>query len=324
MISSFFYDGKELKKDLPTSKYKHHLSRKGGILWVDLYNPTPEELSILEKIFKFHPLAVEDCSKLVELPKVDEFDDYIFIVFHRIFFDFKKEELDMKELDVFLGDNFLVTVHNDPSASVDSMRQRVKIKPQLMQLGPDILMHGILDYAIDKYIPLLEKWDDIIEDLEDRIVAGQTKDIMEEIVHLKRNLLEFKKSIGPQRDILNKLSRRDYPFISDKASIYLKDVYDHIQGSYSELETYRELLSNAFEAYLSVLSNRMNVVIHRLTIIATIFMPLTFITGIYGMNFINMPEVSWQYGYIFALGLMVFVALLMVVFLKKKEWMSLQ
>ncbi|MFH1424317.1 MAG: magnesium/cobalt transporter CorA [archaeon] len=321
MISSFFYDGKTMHKDIPSSKFKNYLRRKKGVLWVDLEMPTPQELKILSDTFNFHPLSIEDCSKFTEMPKVDEYDDYILLVFHRVTFDFKKEELQTKEMDIFLGDNFLVTVHNEESQSIENMKSRVTTKPQTLLQGPDIIMHGIIDYSIDRYIPVLDKWDEVIEDLEEKILRGETEGIMEEIMHLRRHLVEFKKSIGPQKEVINKLARRDYPYISERGSMYMKDVYDHIQSSYTELESYREMLANAFEAYLSVLSNRMNTVIHRLTLIATIFMPLTFITGLYGMNFVNMPELSWQYGYFFSLAIMTTVGVVMVLYLKKKEWM---
>ncbi len=323
-------NGKKLIKDMPAGRFKAFLRDRKNILWLDMKNPGKEEFDLLANVFNFHPLSIEDARKPQELPKIDEFSKYILVVFHRIAHNRRTGRIEPKEIDIFLGRNFIVSVHSNSSHGIEEVMDSMEKKPHIMSLGPDIVLHRIMDYFTDKYFPLIHYFDEKIDELEENILkgkVGKTQAILKKMMRLKRDILELKQSIGPQRVVINRLSRRETPFISARGSVYFRDVYDHILRFYTELETYRDIISSTFEAYLSVVSNemtqasnRMNEVMKTLTIIATIFLPLTFVTGLYGMNFRIMPELLWDYGYYFALLGMLVIAIGMLIFFRKRGW----
>ncbi len=316
MIRSFVCKDHRILRDVPLKQIKKHLKNKKTTVWIDLEKPTDSEYKFLEQIFDFHALSIEDCKKSLELPKVDIFEDYIFVVLHSVSPKLEKGHPKRGEVDFFLGKNYLISVHTFKSPSVEHLVEKLENNKKGTTKTADFFMYEIIDYAIDLYFPLLDNWEDYIEDLESSIISHKpSKNSLKKIMRIKGEVLHLRKSIAPQRDVINKLTRRDFPFIHPLTSIYFRDVYDHIMRVYTELETQRDLINNAFEAYMSVLSNQMNVisnkmnqVMHKLTIIATVFMPLTFIAGIYGMNFRYMPELYWPYGYYIILGIM-FIAL---------------
>ena len=318
---------KNLKTDISKDDIASLLQEKKSLLWIDLDKSTDEELRILSDIFHFHHLAVEDCAHYTDLPKIDEFEDHLFIVIHGVLYDTKKDEVHKPELDIFVGKHYVVTVHNEPLKTVNLNLEKVRTDPAIFSKGADFLLYNLIDVLVDNYISLLDYWDDKIERLEDKILSGEIKDIMPEIIDIKRKILGLRRSIGPQRDIISKLSRRDSAVISNKNVIYFRDIYDHMVRVYEILEVNRELLTGTFETYLSTVSNRMNEIMKRLTIVATIFMPLTLIVGIYGMNFNpavsrwNMPELNWPYGYISVMGLMAVIALGMILYFRRKKWL---
>lgn len=328
MITLFVYDKK--KKDLvKTANLKNlnkYISKDGYILWLDLENPSNADYKILETVFGFHPLSVEDCRSFTPIPKIDEFDDYIFLIFHRVVYDKAKEDIAVKEMDFFLGKNYLVSLHDGSSSSIDKLKDKINSRSRFMNHGADIILHGIIDLFTEKYIPIINYMTEEIEKTEDKVIAKKVTRVMQKIVKLKRNVSEFKRSILPQRDIISKLAHRKFKFISEKSEMYYMDILDNIIWVHANLESNREMLTSIFDAHLSMssyrmneTSNRMNKIIQRLTIIATIFMPLTFITGVYGMNFKNMPELVWQWGYFASLGLMLGVGLGMYFYFRKKN-----
>jgi len=331
MIKGYRYNSnrRELIKLKGISNIAKFIEKKNHKVWVDLENPSDKDYEKLKEMFGFHPLTIEDCKLEITLPKIDEYDDYLFLVFHRIVHSREKGEIAVREMDFFLGKNYLVSVHKEKSSSINNMEKKIEARPRFMERGSDFLMHGIIDMFIDKYLPIIEEWSDEIEDVEDMIIARKITKTMQKIINMKRNIVDFKKSITPQRDIIAKLSRREFRFISEKAAKYYMDVYDNLMWAYTNLESNRDLLTSAFEAYLSVISNkanessnRMNKIMQRLTIIATIFMPLTFITGVYGMNFKFMPELAWRFGYFFSLGVMILIAVVMLTYFRKKYWVD--
>lgn len=322
--------GKKLVKDLPKGSFKAFLKGRKNILWLDIKNPVEGEFGLLSDVFDFHPLSIEDARKPQALPKIEEFRKYVLVVFHGISYNPRTGRIELKEIDVFMGRNFIVSVHSNSSNEIEEVMAGMEKKPYIMARGPDIILHRIIDYFIDKCFPLLAYFDREIEDLEDMIIAGRTgktKAIIKKMMTLKRHILKVKQSIEPQRLVINRLTREETPFISERGSIYFRDVYDHIMRFYMELETYRDLVASTFEAYVSVVSNRMaeasnrmNEVMKTLTVIATIFMPLTFIVGLYGMNFRFMPELSWQYGYYAVLAAIAVIAAFMYIFFRRKGW----
>ena len=328
MIRSFVREGHRIVKNVSSKQIKKYLKDKKATVWVDLEKPTNSEYLFLEENFKFHPLSIEDCKKSIELPKVDTFEDYLFIVLYSVPYKSDKLEFSKREIDFFLGKNFLVTIHNYKNPSIEYMIDKIENNKNSVTTTAAFLMYEIIDYAVDLYFPVLDKWEDHIEKLEEEIIQHKHQnDTLKQIMSIKKELLKFRKSIAPQIDVINKFTKKDFPFINSKASLYFKDVYDHLMRIYSELETQRDLLKNVFDAHTTIISkqmtetsNRMNQVMQKLTIIATIFMPLTFITGIYGMNFKYMPELYWKAGYYIILTIMILVGFMMYLFFKKRKW----
>ena len=328
MMKTFVCKSNKILKDVSLKKIGKYLKDKKATVWVDMEKPTDAEYSLLKETFNFHPLSIDDCKKSIDLPKIDVFEDYIFIVLHSVSVDFEKLFFKKRELDFFLGKNFLITLHSHDSPSIERLHEKLE---NIKGTGKtaDFLMYEIIDYFVDLYFPLIDHLEDYVEEMEAAIISQKPpKNVLKEIMRVKREVIHLKKSIAPQRDVINKLARRDFPYIHPLTGIYFRDVYDHIMRIHTELETERDLINTAFEAHMSVLSNqmmlisnRMNQVMQKLTIIATIFMPLTFITGIYGMNFQNMPELYWKYGYYIILGIMFFVGIIMYVFFRRKRWM---
>lgn len=328
MIRNFVCKDHKILKNVSQKDIKKYVKKKKVNIWIDLEKPTDAEFKFIQQTFNFHNLSIVDCKRSIDLPKLDTFEDHIFIVLHSAPTEFKGVSFKRKEIEFFLGKNYLVTVHNYKSPSADYLAEKLEKDKQGTSRTADFFMYEIMNHAVDLFFPLLDHWEDYIEDLEANIISHKaSKTVLKEVMRLKGEVLHLRKSIGPQRDVVNRLSRRDFPYIHALTSIYFRDVYDHVMRVYTELETQRDLLNNAFEAHMSVLSNEMNVisakmnqVMNKLTIIATIFMPLTFITGIYGMNFRYMPELFWPYGYYIILGIMFLVAVVMYMYFRRRKW----
>ena len=329
MITTFLYANNKVQKNIPLQQLKKHLSDKNVTIWVDLQAASEQEYQLLEQSFRFDKLSMEDCRKFIDLPKIDFFENYIFVVLHSISHKFDEKHPQKREIDFFLGHNFIVTVHAHDSESIAHLMKKIETNPGGLDKKADFFMYEIIDYFVDSYFPALDYWDEKIESLETNIIAHKNLDnALKDIMHIKRELLFLKNSITPQRDVICRLSRREFSFIHAHTSAYFRDVYDHIMRVYSELETLRDVLAGDFEAYTSVLSirlnivsNKMNAVMKRLTVVATIFMPLTFLVGIYGMNFKTMPELAWRYGYIAFWVVAIIIGVAMYLFFRKKHWM---
>lgn len=295
------------------------LEQPGTTVWVDLDSPTTDEVDAVARILNFHPLAVEDCVHYVELPKIDEFEDHAFIVTHGLRLN-DKGEVEKVELDCFLGRNFLVTSHLDPSRSVSSLRDRVERGPELLSRGADFLLHSILDVQVDNYMPLIDRFDGEVDRLEDEILERPRHDLLGEILQLRRQVVAIRRSLGPQREVLGRLARHDLPFVSPRCSIYFRDIYDHVVRVHEMLEGVRDLIGALMESYRSQISQRLNEAMHRLTTVSTIFLPMTFVASIYGMNFHHMPELDWRYGYPVALAIMAAIGVGFYSFFRMKRW----
>ncbi len=324
-----------------------YLKDPKSVFWIDLAAPTEDEIMRLQSIFNFHPLCIEDCMTYSNHPKLEEFDEYVFIVTHEPEIDSATHELKRPEIDFFLGKNYLVSVHHHPSKAVERTIHRCEaqltyhqsfqyekataktaIKDNTMFRNSDLILHAILDSIVDGYFPLIDAWDDTIEALEDRVLANKPEQrILQEILTIKRQLSGFRRTVTPQRDMMGKLIHTDNKAIAKTSNPYFRDVYDHLLRITEMLDGHRDAMGNVLEAYYSVLSYQINensrvvnFVMQRLTIITTIFMPLSFIASVYGMNFENMPEKNWTYGYYAVLIVMVITALLMLIFFRRKKW----
>lgn len=290
-------------------------------LWFDLCNPTSDEADyVLKTFFSFHPLVVEDCQNLTEHPKIDDFQQYLFVLMHSVKVVAGVEGFSDSRLGAFLGENYLVTYHHETIASIDKTVKFCLANPRAFGKGPDNIFHLIIDDMVDEYIPVLDTIDALVDGIEDEIFQHPKSSTLNKLITVKKEIMRLRRVSTTQKEILNRLSRGEFDLITQEERIFYRDVYDHLVRISDLAETYRDLVTGSLEAYLSVVSNKMNEVMKTLTIISTLMLPLTFIAGVYGMNFHLMPEISWTYGYPFALAIMLLTALGMLWFFKRRKW----
>lgn len=293
----------ELQRDLNEDEIKASFELGQGLLWVDVADTSEEDGKLLEQIFNFHPLAIEDCvSTNIHAPKVDDFDDYLFIVIHGINYAVESEIVETAELAIFLGEHFVVSSHNLPLYSVEAVRGMVEKDGRPMKRGADFLAHALIDVLIDNVLPTVDKMTEIAEDIEEEVIRNPQPPTLEAILKLKRSSVHLHRVMAPQREVLNRVSRGDFKFIRDEASIFYRDIYDHIVRIEDLNQTVRDMTDNTLATYLSSVANRQNEVMKVLSVVAGIFLPLTLVVGIYGMNFENMPELQSPWGYYAVLG----------------------
>jgi magnesium transporter len=301
--------------------WKEFQSNPDHTYWWDLNQATPEEQECLSGYFKFHPLAIEDCIMDVHYPKIDFYETYLYMVIHGVDPDRTVEEgFAPKELDIFLGQNYLLTFHKRPMRSIEEVLRRAKENSPIFDYGLDFVLYTILDILVTNYLPVLQELEDQIDEIEEDLFASPDPVDLRRILTLKRTLLKLKKTVFPQREVMNHLARNEYQFITQKTQFYFRDVYDMLFRMADMTESFRDVTTALVETYLSMVSNRMNEVMKALTLITTIFMPLTVITGVYGMNFEHMPELHWKYGYFMVLGIMVVFAGGLFTFFRHKKW----
>jgi magnesium transporter len=272
----------------PPEKIKEALHIKEGLLWVDFAGePNQTSEPILLDVFGFHPLAVDDALQETHTPKVDDWGDYIYIVLNALVYDEQANDgaLHVHELDVFLGKNYIVTHHDEPITAIDQIWSACQRDSRNTQNGADHLLYRILDYLVAAYMPIVEKIDDEIDIIEDQVFNKPTTETLEHIFSIKRSLLAMRRVITPQREVLNKLARDDYQIIDSHDRVFFRDVYDHLVRLQDLNESMRDMLSGTMDIYLSVINNRMNDVMKTLTVITTLFMPISFVAGFFGMNF---------------------------------------
>ena len=323
MIQSTFYltaDGRLLEQ-LDADQIRSFLATGEGLLWVDVQDMSGDDAELLSSVFRFHPLAVADCiSKNIHPPKIDDFEDYLFVIVHGINYHIDSEVVETTELALFLGKNYVVTTHDVPMRSVSSVLGKVGKDGRPMRRGADFLAHDIIDAMVDNFTPTLEEMDEKSVGIEVEALDEPKRQTLASIMQLKRSVLALTRVILPQREIVNSLSRGEYALISERAQIYYRNVYDHLMRIEMLTRDLRDMADSALNTYLSSVSNRMNEVMKMLALIATIFIPLTFIAGIYGMNFANMPELEWRYGYFAILVLMAVIGASLVIYVRKKKW----
>ena len=258
------------------------------------------------------------------LSQIDEFDDYLYVIVHGVQRGSSPTKVELYVLDIVIGRTFVITQHRDPLAA-EAARDMLTKAPRLLEEGTPWFAHAIIDYVVDRFLPLIDKLGAKIDRIEADVVqnagTAEGKDLLSEMFALKRSIQALSRITTHQREILHRLSRSEFDEIPKKAIPYFRDVYDHFVRVSELADSYRDLVLNAMDAYLSVQSNRMNETVKTLTLMSTVMLPLTFIAGVYGMNFRHMPEVYWTYGYPFALGLMATVAVSIVLFFKRKRWL---
>jgi len=300
------------------------LKEEKSVIWVDMEAPTEADDEVLSNIFHFHPLVIEDCRENRSHPKVEQYPDYIYFIVHGVRADTGPDRFFTIELDGFIGKNYVITYHHDMFRSINNVKQLVRTTPTACQRGPTFLMYHVLDQVVDYYSPVLDEFDERIDILEDDIFTLKQPNnrILEEVMDMKRSVLRLRRISSKQMEVLYRMSRGEFPLVDQSMLPFYRDIYDHLVRVTDLAESYRDLISGALEAYLSVVSNRLNEIMKVLTIFSAIMLPLTFIAGVYGMNFENMPELQTRNGYYVVWIVMIVVASLMLGFFWKRGWIG--
>jgi magnesium transporter len=307
---------KEVENPADISEILH---RKDRLIWVDLVDPTPEDFTHVQEEFELHPLAMEDAAKHDQRPKLEQYPTHAFVV------AYSKQQA---EVDLFIGKDWLVSVREREADGavwdIEPIRARFeRTKPDFATVG--FLLYTILDELVDGYFDATDMLEDRLEEIEEAIFAGDEKldetDVQQQLFEVRRKLVLFRRKVVPLRDVVNALLRKEVEWIDDATLVHLQDVYDHLLRAVDLIDSHRELLGNAVDAHLAIISNRMNEVMKKMTSWGAILLGSTLIAGIYGMNFDHMPELHLQYGYLFALGLMALATVSGVWYFRKKDWL---
>ena len=323
MIRTIYRNGKgNITTDVPVKHWKVALRDKEGLFWTDFADEPKDQVErTLAEIFKFHPLAIDDALKESHVPKVDDWGDYVYVVVHSLSFDETIYELKTHEIDIFLGKNFLVTHHKDPLDSADHVWNTCQRDPRYLVRGADYLLYNIMDILASDLMPIVDKMDDAIDHLEDDIFSGTDRTVLNRIFSIKRAVLHLRRIIIPQREVMNRLARDTYTVIDPSERIYFRDVYDHFVRLADINDTLRDLIGGALDTYLSVTANRTNDVMKVLTILTALFMPLTFFTGFFGMNFETLPFSSAAF-FVAMMAMMIVILFLLWRWFKQRGWID--
>jgi magnesium transporter len=298
---------KEVKlEDLRSDRFKFY--------WVDFEEPTNVETKLLSEFFHFHPLAIEDCLHFIQRPNMNYYDGVLFFVLHTL-----SKTIRCEEIDVFVGDNYVVSFHKEKDQAIDMVKQKLFASKEMEKVGPLFVLHSIIDELVDCYFPILHQIEDKLNEYEEK--EASSKKIIEEVYEIRRELIRLRKTIIPMRDLLYRMINSKRIQETKQIHHYFSDIYDHLMKLTDMVASNQDVTSDMRENYMSIQSNRMNSIMMTLTVITTIFMPLTFIVGVYGMNFDHMPELHWQYGYFITLGVMAIIVIVMIVWFYKKGWL---
>lgn len=302
--------------------------QKPSVTWINIDGlHEAQKIEAFGECFGLHPLTIEDILHTTQRPKMDVFDEYVFLVIKMPRLHIETNQIETEQVSLIISGNYLLTFQELEGDTFDAVRSRIKTnKGRIRRMGVDYLAYALMDSVIDHYFAILEQVGEQIEELEEELVDNPSPETLQKIHALKREMILLRKSVWPLREVISGLQRDEVPQITEAIHFFLKDLYDHTIQVIDTVETFRDIISGMVDIYLSSVSNRMNEVMKVLTIYAAIFIPLTFIAGIYGMNFnpekspFNMPELNWAYGYPFALGLMLVLGLGMLLYFKKKNW----
>ncbi|MEE8200354.1 MAG: magnesium/cobalt transporter CorA [Candidatus Acidoferrales bacterium] len=287
--------------------------------WYHVEEPDSPVLDRLAEEFGFHELEIEDCRHLRHTAKLEEYENHVFVIANTLHFLAETTGVWFGELDFFLGQDFLVTVHTGPTRSVKQVLSRVKSVSKMQR--PDRVLHALLDNMVDRYLPVLDQMGERIDQIEDEIQESPTQKTLEEIFALRRGLSEFRRTVGSMREMVNFLMRLRPPYFRADMAAYWRDLYDHIIRALTMIETYRDLLASVLEIYLTATANRTNEIMKVLTIWATIVLPLVVITGYFGMNFAHLPLMEWAYGPTVVHIVMVLLPVGLLLYFRKRRWL---
>jgi magnesium transporter len=323
-ISMMDYDESQIQeKDAATVGECLPFKEKPTVTWVNVSGI--HDVTVIEefgKAFNIHPLLLEDIVHSDQRPKLEDYDDYLFLVLRMLRYDEAKEELQSEQVSLILGPNFVITFQELEGDVFDAVRARIRNgKGKIRKMGCDYLAYALIDSIVDNYFLVLEKYGEKIEVLQEEVLSQPTPETLQVIQGTKRDMIFLRKSVWPLREAINALQRGESSLVTDDVSVYLRDVYDHTIQVIDTIETFRDMISGTLDVYLSSVSNKMNEVMKVLTIIATIFMPMTFIAGIYGMNFKYMPELDWHWAYPVIWAVIIVLGVLMLMGFKRKKWL---
>ena len=300
-----------------------HQADKNTVKWLNVDGVhNSQTIADIGKKFNLHPLLLEDVANTQQRPKIEEYENILFIVVKMLSYESKTKSIEIEQVSLVLGPNFLISFQEDIEGDLfDKLRQQIRgNKQKITSSGADYLLYAMLDILIDHYFVMLEKIGEEMDEMEDFLIETRSNDIMKNIYRLKRELIMLRKNLWPMREMLGVLERTEFTLLAKSSHFYFRDIYDHAIQAIETIEMYRDMLTGMMEIYLSTASNRLNSIMKVLTTISTIFIPLTFIVGVYGMNFDFMPELHWKYGYLYVWIFMVASVGFMVYFFKRKEW----
>ena len=323
-INIIDYDEEHLQeKEVRSIEECSYYKDKPTITWINIDGV--HEIKVIEEIgkhFNLHPLILEDIVDTDQRPKIKDFGDYIFIILKMLYCDKKGNAIKVEQVSLILGKNYIISFQEREGDVFSFIRERIRNNiGRIRKLGADYLAYSLIDAIVDNYFTIIEKLDEEIENLEDKVIIQPNPSNVQAIHKLKRDLIFLRKSVWPLREVISFLEKGESPLVLESTNIYLRDVYGHTIQVMDTVETLRDIISGILDIYLSSINTRMNEIMKMLTIIATIFIPLTFITGIYGMNFQYMPEIKWFWGYPAVLLGMSIIGIVMVIYFKRKKWM---
>jgi magnesium transporter len=322
VIDCAAYCGGARVADLGLDQIRGALTREDQFVWLGLYEPEQDVLRKVQQQFGLHDLAIEDAYNAHQRPKLELYEDSLFVVLRTAHMTPAPRHLEFGETHVFLGRNYLVTVRHGSLRSHIGVRQRCESTPHLLSKGPGYVLYALMDFVVDHYLPVVQQIEEEVEDLEDVIFnTGETGDVTSRIYQLKRDLLTLRRAISPLVEVCNRLMRFDLPNIPEDTRVYFRDVYDHIVRLNETIDAQRELLTTALEAHLSIMSHTQNEHMKRITAWAAMIAVPTMIAGIYGMNFRNMPELSWAYGYHASIAIMLGACIALYTGFKRSGWL---
>jgi len=331
MLSVFIRTGDgRVITDSDSSHLIEALRDPKAAFWVDIDRPSDEELALLDDVFGFHPLAIEDTINYQQRPKIESYDHmgdmnrqgYFYMVIHGPDLKTFKEKVRTKELDIFVSERYMVTIHEEPMTSIESVMKRVRADPaRMLNAGIDMLLHSVLDMLVDHYSPILDQLQETIEGLEDKAISQPTPLLLQEISQEKRNLMTLRRIIGPQRDVIAQLTRGEVPFIRETTRVYFRDVQDHLVRAVELIELYRELIASARDLYMTSISNNLNVIMKTLTIITVITAVLNVITGFFGMNFEHIPGLQSSWAFWMTVIVMMSVVTTLIIAFWRRKWL---
>jgi magnesium transporter len=316
--------GGALERDLSLKDLAQAVQGGSGSLWVHIDSTSRQQVALLEKVFNFHPLAIEDVLNPVSRPKVDEYDGYLFITLRVVrICDETSDPYDMETVNLyfFVSGASLVTAHAGPSPNVDQVMSLCLRSPDAVSRGPSRLAHQVMDSAVDAFFPILDRVDEFLDSLEERVFGSFDEGSLRDIFAVKRMVLSLRRYLSPQREIFNLLSNRPSALLSPESQLYFRDIYDHMLRINDSLDTYRDLLSSTMESYLSQVSNRLNLVTKGLTVVATLSVPFVVVSGMWGMNFGRVPLAENPWGFEIMLVAQVALGAGLIALLKWRKWL---